>query len=232
MRAAKFSSDIYRCSLKPLLCRTLFSFPSLPSFPSVPNGPQTYNESKIFNYSPRQLFDVVADVASYSSFVPFCNTSRVLKSSAHIRKSDTEPYTMEAELSVGFLSFNESYVSTVSCVPFKSVQAVASSSTPLFTNLSTTWKFNPVPLPRTPNNKKETTRVQNIDTSSDKDLSARLDNSDSENTLVTLDLTFAFANPLHAAVSSAFFGQVSRQMVQAFEKRCIDVYGFRRPGVI
>jgi len=36
---------------------------------------------------------------------------------------------MEAELSVGFLSFNESYVSTVTCVPFKSVQVCSPCNT-------------------------------------------------------------------------------------------------------
>lgn len=29
---------------------------------------------------------------------------------------------VDAELTVGFMSFKESYVSTVTCVPFKSVQ--------------------------------------------------------------------------------------------------------------
>jgi coenzyme Q-binding protein COQ10 len=44
-------------------------------------------------------------------------------------------------------------------------------------------------------------------------------------TLVTLDLEYAFANPIHAAVSSAFFGQVSKMMVEAFEKRCLALHG-------
>lgn len=33
-----------------------------------------------------------------------------------------EPYTMDAELTVGFLSFNESYISKVTCVPYSSVE--------------------------------------------------------------------------------------------------------------
>jgi coenzyme Q-binding protein COQ10 len=44
-------------------------------------------------------------------------------------------------------------------------------------------------------------------------------------TVVTLDLAYAFANPLHAAVSATFFGQVSQLMVEAFENRCLDIYG-------
>jgi coenzyme Q-binding protein COQ10 len=44
-------------------------------------------------------------------------------------------------------------------------------------------------------------------------------------TLVTLDLEFAFANPMYAMVSATFFGQVSKLMVKAFEERCLEVYG-------
>jgi coenzyme Q-binding protein COQ10 len=44
-------------------------------------------------------------------------------------------------------------------------------------------------------------------------------------TLLSLELSFAFANPIHAAVSGAFFGKVSTLMVKAFEERCLNVYG-------
>jgi coenzyme Q-binding protein COQ10 len=47
-------------------------------------------------------------------------------------------------------------------------------------------------------------------------------------TLVSLNLSFAFANPVHAAVSGAFFGRVSGLMVKAFEERCAKVYGASR----
>ena len=42
---------------------------------------------------------------------------------------------------------------------------------------------------------------------------------------MTLDIAYAFANPLHATVSSTFFDQVSKLMVKAFEARCMAVYG-------
>jgi len=104
---------------------------------------------------------------------------------------------LEAELTVGFLAFKESYVSTVTCIPNTSVEAVASSSTPLFKTLSTNWQFEPAPQ-----------SLRNI-----------------HSTLVTLDLVYDFTDPLHASISSAFFGQVSKLMVQAFEDRCRQVYG-------
>lgn len=81
--------------------------------------------------------------------------------------------------------------------PVCSRKAVASSSTPLFKTLETTWKFEPV-----------------TDAPGGKD-----------STLVKYDIAFAFANPLHAAISAKFFGQVSGLMMRAFENRCEEVYG-------
>jgi coenzyme Q-binding protein COQ10 len=46
-----------------------------------------------------------------------------------------------------------------------------------------------------------------------------------ESTLVKYDIVFAFANPLHAVISTKFFGKVSGLMMQAFEDRCEAVYG-------
>jgi len=46
-----------------------------------------------------------------------------------------------------------------------------------------------------------------------------------ESTLVKYDIVFAFANPLHVAISARFFGQVSGLMMRAFEDRCEEVYG-------
>ncbi|KAG6814206.1 hypothetical protein H0H92_000883 [Tricholoma furcatifolium] len=120
---------------------------------------------------------------------------------------------MEAELTVGFLAFTESYVSRVTCKPYESVEAVASTSTPLFKTLSTVWRFQP-------SNTGSSSPLASHNT-------VRTEGKGTESTLVTLDLKYAFANPLHASVSSTFFGQVSKLMVKAFEDRCMEVYGRR-----
>ena len=74
-------------------------------------------------------------------------------------------------------------------------QAVAASGTPLFKKLVTRWRVRPTGQPT------------------------------ESPTLLSIDLEFAFANPIYAAASSAFFKQVSGMMVEAFEKRCVEVYG-------
>ncbi|KAJ7591101.1 dehydrase and lipid transport-domain-containing protein [Mycena floridula] len=171
------------------LTRTFISFPS---FPLLDPGPQTYQERKILAFTQQELYNVVSNVQSYHHFVPFCTQSRVIQQ----RTDDRNVLLMDAELTVGFLAFNESYVSQVTCKPFEEVKAVASSTTPLFKSLSTCWRFEPT-------------------------------SDGARSTLVTLDLAYAFQNPLHAAVSSSFFGQVSKQMVKAFEERCKTVHGFK-----
>ncbi|KAF7433400.1 hypothetical protein PC9H_005350 [Pleurotus ostreatus] len=192
--------------------RTLFGLPDLSSLSPFVNAdsnpePQKYHERKILPYNRRQLYEVVANVESYPLFVPFCTGSRILHSS---RGDRTKPTTMDAELSVGFLVYQESYVSKVTCKPYEFVQADASSSSPLFKTLTTLWQFQPVP-PTSP-------RHGGIPSNDATDEHA-------SPSLVSLDLTYAFASPLHASISAAFFGQVSKLMVRAFEERCLAVYG-------
>lgn len=72
-------------------------------------------------YQARQLYDVVADVGSYPRFIPFCTGTRIM---AEKRQGDspTSQISMDAEMTVGFLSLSESYVSKVTCTPFTSVE--------------------------------------------------------------------------------------------------------------
>ena len=182
------------------------------------------------SYKKKELYAVVADVASYPQFIPFCTGSRI--TSFALERAMQEKTEVDAELTVGFLSFKESYISRVTCVPFKSVQvistgsveftcifrllsppfflqAVASSSTPLFKALSTTWSFQDA-------------------SSTDSTTSADGHTSDAPGpTLVSFDLTYEFSNPLHAGVSSTFFGQISKLMIAAFADRCQSIYGPR-----
>lgn len=179
---------------------------------------QRYHERKIMPYSRKQLYELVANVDSYHRFIPFCTGSTVLKSSrpdwkTNLGNDGDPPVNLEAELKVGFLGVDESYVSKVECRPFESVQAVAATSTPIFKRLITTWRFQPASA-----NSPHPTNVE-----------SRIDLSqhpaEEGPTLLSFDIAFAFSNPLHAAMSRGFFGRVSSMMVTAFEERCIEVYG-------
>jgi coenzyme Q-binding protein COQ10 len=74
----------------------------------------------VHRYKEKELYAIVADVASYPQFIPFCTGSRL--DGGALMKAMQEKTVVDAELTVGFMSFQESYVSTVTCIPFKSVQ--------------------------------------------------------------------------------------------------------------
>ena len=76
------------------------------------------------SYKPAQLYAVVADVARYPRFVPFCTGARILRVLQQHQQAVTD---MEAELTVGFLALKESYVSRVTCQPFESVKVMVSN---------------------------------------------------------------------------------------------------------
>ncbi|KAH7930085.1 hypothetical protein BV22DRAFT_1125241 [Leucogyrophana mollusca] len=227
---------------KPSVHRHFFTLPNLASlspFPdsNEPQDNQTYHERKILPYvqaiisvtflstSPfaplnsryrsSDLYNLVADVESYPTFVPYCTGSRILER----RTRENDVMVMDAELTVGFLSFKESYVSKVTCRPFESVEAIASSSTPLFKTLTTIWRFQPASAgsPHSSTGQLPPDRSHRP--------ANRAISEHGGPTLVTLDLAFAFANPVHATISAAFFGKVSKLMVNAFEERCLAVLG-------
>jgi hypothetical protein len=75
------------------------------------------------SYSRQQLYGVVADVDSYNKFVPFCTRSKVLSQREPLQDLKLpDGFSMDAELTIGFLSFTESYVSKVTCSPYDSVK--------------------------------------------------------------------------------------------------------------
>lgn len=72
-------------------------------------------------YTQRQLYELVADTTSYPRFLPFCTNARLL--GKHQGRPDVPGRTTtDVELTVGFMSFTETYVSTVTCRPYESVE--------------------------------------------------------------------------------------------------------------
>lgn len=142
---------------------------------------------------------------AYAGYIPFCTSSTVLGPDgrpALTWKPGREPFTVEAELAVGFGGLEERYISRVVGTPFEQVSATASKQTPLFKSLVTTWSFKPAspPPPGAPS-------------------------GSTGPTLLTIDLTFSFSNPLHRIASQAVLPKVADKMVEAFETRAHEVWG-------
>jgi coenzyme Q-binding protein COQ10 len=71
------------------------------------------------SYSQKQLYAIVADIPSYSHFIPFCQSSSVLGKPSF--KPDGEAFDVDAELKVGFGGLEERYTSKVVGRPYKVV---------------------------------------------------------------------------------------------------------------
>jgi len=114
--------------------------------PTTPKGPRDrpgppisrYADKRVIGFTQEQLFEVVADVAKYAEFVPFCSRSVVTK-----RDGDGD---FEAELTIEFFKIAERYTSRVRAQRPAHVRAAAVRSE-LFSHLSSDWKFSPGPTP-------------------------------------------------------------------------------------
>ena len=64
----------------------------------------THAEERLLHYTPRQLFDLVADIERYPEFLPWCMAARVRK---------REGNEVFADLVIGFKVFRERFSSKV-----------------------------------------------------------------------------------------------------------------------
>ncbi len=88
-------------------------------------------------FSPRQLFDLVADVPRYPEFLPWCTAARVRRrEGSHIEVD---------ELAIGFGPFHETFVSRVTLLPDDAsglrIETVGIEGP--FRRLSSSWLFQP-----------------------------------------------------------------------------------------
>ncbi len=99
----------------------------------------THNETKILPYSAQRMYDLVADVAAYPEFLPWCAAARV--------KSVTEEGSrqiMAADLVISFKVFRERFGSQVILHPDKRFIDTQYLDGP-FKYMKSTWKFEDAP---------------------------------------------------------------------------------------
>ena len=90
----------------------------------------THAEHKVLPYSPEQMFDLVADVGKYPTFLPWCAGARV--------KSHTDTQLV-ADLTIGFGPFRESFTSRVELDRPRQVQVKYENGP--FRYLNNQWTF-------------------------------------------------------------------------------------------
>lgn len=211
-------------TLRPASSLRSFTPSTQRTFITLPGSePQTLTEKRILPYNSSSLYSLIADVDSYSTFVPYCTSSRVTKWSAP--DSDGKRWPAEADLTVGWAGVEESFTSKLLCAPGSIVEALggeAGTSIPesqvphhaetyhkpatangIFQSLNTRWSLKPFHY-KPPTGRPQTDKTEHA---------AR------DRTEVHLTIEFQFANPLYTALSKAVAPQVAPKMIEAFEKR-------------
>ena len=93
-------------------------------------------------FTPRQMFDLVADVERYPEFLPFCEALVVKQRD---RNGDKE--SLVADMSVGYMAIRETFTTRVTFDPAElAVQAQATeASRGPFQQLENRWQFRAAP---------------------------------------------------------------------------------------
>jgi coenzyme Q-binding protein COQ10 len=93
----------------------------------------SHAERRIVPYHAEDLFDLVADVAQYPKFLPWCVAARVRKRDAGL---------MLADLTIGFGPFRESFSSRVELT--RPADILVRYENGPFRHLRNHWRFQPV----------------------------------------------------------------------------------------
>ena len=99
----------------------------------------THNETRILCYTAQQMYDLVADVAVYPQFLPWCVAARVKSVTP-----DGPTQVMAADLVISFKVFRERFVSRVVLYPDDLFIDTEYLDGP-FKYMKSTWRFEAVP---------------------------------------------------------------------------------------
>ena len=91
-----------------------------------------HNETKILPYTPQQIFNLVADVALYPEFLPWCKAARI---------SEQAENSFLGELVIAYSGLSESYSSRVTLTPHQAIDVVMEKGP--FEYLTNNWRFTP-----------------------------------------------------------------------------------------
>lgn len=88
-------------------------------------------------FTPREMFDVVADVERYPEFLPLCEGLTVID-----RKTAERSTELTATMTVGYKAITERFTTRVTLDPEAGLIQVRHSDGP-FTHLENVWRFVP-----------------------------------------------------------------------------------------
>ena len=98
----------------------------------------THSETRVMPYTAQQMYDLVADVASYPRFLPWCSAARIRS-----REVSGEVEIMLADLVISFRVFRERFGSRVTLWPERHRIDTAYIDGP-FRHMESSWSFRDV----------------------------------------------------------------------------------------
>ncbi|KAK4154581.1 dehydrase and lipid transport-domain-containing protein [Chaetomidium leptoderma] len=224
-----------------------------------PQPSKTLRARRLLPYPPEKIYTLIADIDAYQHFLPHCAHSRVTRwtslSSSPEEGSGSEPaksqhrtrHPAQADLTVGWGPFTQTYTSRVYCVPGQAVEAVsgAAAVTTISAEVLRSVGYDVVVEDDGGGIKKGggggekmegifeslvtrwTVKPAPSPAASATSASAAQEKRGGGWTEVSLSVTFQFANPaLGFAVGQLADDKVS-EMVEAFEARARELYGTR-----
>ncbi len=91
----------------------------------------THAEKRVLPYTPKQLFDMVADIERYPEFLPWCLATRIRKREGNV---------IVADMAIGFKVFRERFTTRVALNPEQNRLDVTYAEGP-FKYLNNHWVF-------------------------------------------------------------------------------------------
>lgn len=185
------------------------------SGPSSPSAIQTLRASRTLPYPSAPIYTIIADVPSYSSFLPYCTRSTITHWSAPDAATGRR-WPSIGVLTSGFGHLTESFTSRVYCVPGKVVESVGGDTA---TALPSDLIAHHLAA------EEDAAQAHVLDKQGSEGLLTHLRNTwtvehlGPTQTRIELKLEFQFANPLYAALSAGAAPKVAEAMVKAFEER-------------
>jgi len=224
--------------------RTFLS--SLLSSSSPP--PQTLTASRRLPYNHKALYGVIADIDSYSAFLPYCSSSRVTSWTAQPDPEFGRRWPTRADLTAGWGGLEQTYTSCVNCVPGSIVEALSGEGarSGIAPDVLAKYGLADNETPSLPSslgssavgsgkNKGEegvfktlvtrwtVTPVENAQPPHSREGTVGQPGKQTEWSDVYLNIRFQFANPLYGAVSSAVADKIAPIMIEAFVERAKKV---------
>ncbi|KAI0397271.1 hypothetical protein F5Y17DRAFT_391311 [Xylariaceae sp. FL0594] len=211
-----------------------------------PPPPQTLTASRRLPYNHKALYGVIADIDSYSAFLPYCSSSRVTSWTAAPDPDFGRRWPTRADLTAGWGGIEQTYTSRVNCVPGSVVEALSGQGacSGIAPEILLKYGLEDETTASIDNGKNAggggggraeegvfktlvtrwtVTPVECAQNHDSREGPTEWPGNQTEWTDVHLNIRFQFANPLYGAVSSAVADKIAPVMIEAFVKRAKQV---------